>query len=140
MRFDLTLQKWYYTINLNTAFYVQNMIKFSSIITYYTYLYFKVYDKSSQRLFFMIHPGALWFLRQYPQRNKPPSPDCLHVGIPSKQSFSVGFYTGGKLNALDLYVVTWKELHDTLIEEAHCKLIYRRWSHFKIKSALKNSG
>lgn len=45
---------------------------------------------------------------------------------------------GNKLNLLDLYVLTWKDLHDTLREEAHCKITYGRWSHFKIKSALKS--
>lgn len=45
---------------------------------------------------------------------------------------------GNKLNLLDLYVLTWKDLHFSLIEEAHCKTTYGRWSLFKIKSALKS--
>lgn len=41
--------------------------------------------------------------------------------IPSQ--FYVEFYVGSKLNMLNQDKLIWKDLHDTLIEEADCKII-----------------
>lgn len=49
MRSNITPPKWYHSINLNAITYIENMIELFSIITSCTYLYSKVYNKSSQR-------------------------------------------------------------------------------------------